>query len=536
MYANIHRRGPFMPTPSFTPSLVKMVQRKCAYGGTAGVSGECDKCKKNKLLGENAAQVQTKLIINQPNDKYEQEADRSTNEEMRVPALNSGRGDRLPEPDLSISPIIQRMQRNWVTTDEEEWNRKGQIETGSIYGHDQGETDPTRHKNDKPEQISSPSEFTDEMVSMRRNGYPLNSETQTFFGRRFGRNFSNIRIHTSSQAAALSHQINAQAFTHGNHIFFATGRYAPQTLEGRHLLTHELTHTIQQKNTPTVQCRADTASSINSDSTGNENFQGQSLIGRNFRRKMLGRTNFSDADLTGAKFNWADLQGANFNRATLKNAKFKNAKLARATFRDADMEETNLRRADSFAADFGNARLFRSNLKHANLLAANFRGANMIGAKLRGADLTGATITQRDLLGAYENGAVGLPPTEDQAGAENVARANQQLLSTLTGAWRGKIDAFEGDIVFTLRGGVGDMMGTFRIRKVPQFFHLLVKPAPEGSRRHTLHWNDGFGGHGTGWIERPKEGSGLRGSLSTDRRDDLGSDISLVRAKGNRLE
>ena len=45
----------------------------------------------------------------------------------------------------------------------------------------------------------------------------------------------------------MSRDIGAQAFTHGNDIYFDKGKYNPNTREGKHLLTHELTHTIQQK-------------------------------------------------------------------------------------------------------------------------------------------------------------------------------------------------------------------------------------------------------------------------------------------------
>ena len=41
--------------------------------------------------------------------------------------------------------------------------------------------------------------------------------------------------------------IRIRAFTFGNHIFFNTGQYQPQTPEGLELLAHELTHTIQQQ-------------------------------------------------------------------------------------------------------------------------------------------------------------------------------------------------------------------------------------------------------------------------------------------------
>jgi hypothetical protein len=65
----------------------------------------------------------------------------------------------------------------------------------------------------------------------------------------FGTDFSSVRIHHDSGAAALSKDLNAQAFTHGNDIYFNSGKYDTTTSSGKHLLAHELTHTVQQQAT-----------------------------------------------------------------------------------------------------------------------------------------------------------------------------------------------------------------------------------------------------------------------------------------------
>ena len=44
----------------------------------------------------------------------------------------------------------------------------------------------------------------------------------------------------------MSSQLGAKAFTHGKDIYFNEGNFQPNTSEGKHLLAHELTHTIQQ--------------------------------------------------------------------------------------------------------------------------------------------------------------------------------------------------------------------------------------------------------------------------------------------------
>lgn len=76
-------------------------------------------------------------------------------------------------------------------------------------------------------------------------GRPLPSAERAFFEPRFGHNFSGVRVHTDPNAAASAQTLNAQAYTAGQDIVFAPGRYAPETTTGRKLLAHELAHVVQ---------------------------------------------------------------------------------------------------------------------------------------------------------------------------------------------------------------------------------------------------------------------------------------------------
>jgi hypothetical protein len=78
-------------------------------------------------------------------------------------------------------------------------------------------------------------------------GQPLDRHARAFFEPRFGRDLSNVRVHSDATAAASARAINAHAFTAGSDIFFAPGRYAPSSEDGQRLLAHELTHTAQHK-------------------------------------------------------------------------------------------------------------------------------------------------------------------------------------------------------------------------------------------------------------------------------------------------
>lgn len=74
----------------------------------------------------------------------------------------------------------------------------------------------------------------------------LDSGTKSFMESRFGRDFSNVRVHKDSSAAEASQALNAKAFTVGNDVFFNSGEYRPDASSGRELIAHELTHTVQQ--------------------------------------------------------------------------------------------------------------------------------------------------------------------------------------------------------------------------------------------------------------------------------------------------
>ena len=83
-------------------------------------------------------------------------------------------------------------------------------------------------------------------TALRASGAPLDAATRGFFEPRFNRSFEDVRIHTDSLAAASARAIGARAYTLGNRIAFASGRFAPATPQGCFLLAHELAHVVQQ--------------------------------------------------------------------------------------------------------------------------------------------------------------------------------------------------------------------------------------------------------------------------------------------------
>jgi len=81
---------------------------------------------------------------------------------------------------------------------------------------------------------------------LRSSGQPLDAPTRAFFEPRFGRDFSEVRIHTDARAAESARVVSALAYTVGRDVVFAPGMYAPADRDGRQLLAHELSHVLQQ--------------------------------------------------------------------------------------------------------------------------------------------------------------------------------------------------------------------------------------------------------------------------------------------------
>ena len=79
----------------------------------------------------------------------------------------------------------------------------------------------------------------------------LDPATSLFMEKRFGHDFSEVRVHTDTLAAHSANLINAHAYTAGNHIVFAESQFDPVRPEGQRLIAHELAHVVQQRNATT---------------------------------------------------------------------------------------------------------------------------------------------------------------------------------------------------------------------------------------------------------------------------------------------
>lgn len=82
-------------------------------------------------------------------------------------------------------------------------------------------------------------------------GSPLDAESRADMEARFGgQDFSDVRVHNDIAAHESAKSVNAQAYTVGSDVVFQRDLYDPASESGKHMLAHELTHVVQQRNGP----------------------------------------------------------------------------------------------------------------------------------------------------------------------------------------------------------------------------------------------------------------------------------------------
>jgi Domain of unknown function (DUF4157) len=190
------------PLPSFasptasvkaTSGQSRILQRQCKCGTHTIAGGECQECAKKMSW------FQRKLAIGASDDPLELEADRVADQVLAEPAHSTVN---------TTTPRIQRL-------------------TGQAM----------------KEAEAAPASVERVLAGP---GRPLDPALRQDMGHRFGHDFSRVKVHTGGTAERSAQDVNALAYTVGEHVVFGAGRFSPGAHEGRRLLAHELAHTIQQ--------------------------------------------------------------------------------------------------------------------------------------------------------------------------------------------------------------------------------------------------------------------------------------------------
>ena len=198
--------------------------------------GGCPRC---------APVIQPKITIGQPNDKYEQEADRVAEQVMKMPESVCSKCMEEKEETLqtkslanTITPLVQ--------CDPLEEEEDLQLQTIQRREVEKGKKEELQMKSNEGDSNFQNADFTAQLTFSARSGSSLNNPTRSFMESCFGADFSNVRVHTGGEAERMNRCIHARAFTHGRDVYFNQGQYQPEAKEGMKLLAHELTHVIQQ--------------------------------------------------------------------------------------------------------------------------------------------------------------------------------------------------------------------------------------------------------------------------------------------------
>jgi hypothetical protein len=197
---------------------------------------------------------QRKLTVGKPGDIHEKEADSMANQVIQRLAT-SKEDEKLGTHDARMEKDKEEPMKPVQTKQDPKKKKKGVHKMDDPEKKKKGVhkmDDPKKKKkkaggmvHKKEENTASPA-VAAELEQQSGKGSPLPADTLAEMSHSFGMDFSHVRIHHDAAAAALCVELNAQAFTHGCDIYFNEGKYNPESVEGKHLLAHELTHVAQQ--------------------------------------------------------------------------------------------------------------------------------------------------------------------------------------------------------------------------------------------------------------------------------------------------
>jgi len=174
---------------------------------------------------------QAKLSVNEPGDVHEKEADKAADAVVHRKEVNAIQRLSTPAEDEKLGTNDARIKKD------------KDIQEKPMEKHDK---DKMVQKKEEYGGSTASSMLSAMIETSAGKGTPLPQKILTEMNSAFGVDFSCVRLHTDHEAAAMCHELGAQAFTHGADIYFNEGKYDPESSAGKHLLSHELTHVIQQ--------------------------------------------------------------------------------------------------------------------------------------------------------------------------------------------------------------------------------------------------------------------------------------------------
>lgn len=189
----------------------------------ATAAGAAGTARLSRIIG--AAGIQARVAIGKADDPLEREADVMAERAVAAPSPAAVPPAAGLSGAVSRAPAILRMAEA---------------------GDEEIQARPLAQREGGGGESTASEDFSVALSASKGGGAPLPDGVRASLEPGMGADFSGVRVHTGPQAARMNREVGAQAFTHGNDVYFNEGAYSPGTGEGRRLIAHELAHTVQQ--------------------------------------------------------------------------------------------------------------------------------------------------------------------------------------------------------------------------------------------------------------------------------------------------
>jgi len=207
-------------------------------------------------------QIQKKVAIGNPGDKYEREADavaenivtgKTVSTISSVSSLNgsSSRTQRQQSDDSLDESVQTKLIQREVKEDDYE-KEDGSVQAKLIQFKSVNETDEEEEKdkvqakraNSQSESSSKPStsQLASHAINNKGAGTPVQSDVRNTLEQGLQQDLSHVRVHETNSDRESASSIGARAFTYQNHIWLGKGESQTDV----RLMAHETTHVLQQ--------------------------------------------------------------------------------------------------------------------------------------------------------------------------------------------------------------------------------------------------------------------------------------------------
>ena len=178
---------------------------------------------------QSLAHIQPKLESNTAGDAHEREADLIANRVMSMPG-----------------PLFQRKESCLCGGRCPTCKTQSSAQSRSLTQNKVQPTQISASPSPASQPLEMDSEFGGTLSASKGKGQPLDVSTRSFMEHHFGTDFSRVRIHTDLSAGDMCQSLRARAFTNGTDVYFSQGQYHPHDAASKRILSHELTHVVQQ--------------------------------------------------------------------------------------------------------------------------------------------------------------------------------------------------------------------------------------------------------------------------------------------------